>query len=200
MKKLLIFAILFAILTQVSYAKTQEKIKTVKFHKAETEAEKALDRVLMSRQHVTNDEYKDEEIFTKKFLYEAKKKYENCSYEEDGDVCIPYWKDLISGNGDYATDIGFLYYTVSYKMMSFRWDEDMKNGLIYIYALPRGHLSNNYHYGEEYDYNVRCIKENSYVMKQEDRKWKIDGICDIDFGINHGYCSQRYISDMIYKY
>jgi hypothetical protein len=190
MKKLLIFAISFAILTQVSYAKTQEKIKTIKFHKAETEAEKALDRVLMISEGLMKNDKPGEQIFTKGFLADEarqQKEYEkenNCSPEHD--MCMFSETDHLTASQDNLTDIGLLYYTI-YS------DENVA----YIYLMSRGWKTSRtgYNYGEEYVEETRNLKYNkNYAMKKEDGKWRVDGICSYTLKINHGYCFTYYTS------
>jgi hypothetical protein len=192
MQKFIILALILCLSQNLSHAKTKtdikEKIKTIKFHKAQTEAERALDRVLMIDSGLIKNDKPGEEIFTKGFLADEarqQREYEkenNCSPEHD--MCMFSETNHLTGSQDILTDIGLLYYTI-YS------DENVA----YIYIMSRGWKTSvtGYNYGEEYIEETRNLKYNkNYAMKKEDGVWKIEGICSYTLKINHQHCFTYY--------
>jgi hypothetical protein len=154
--------------------------KDVKFHAPETEAEKALDKILRTEEGLDLGQMKYEDITTKAFR--ADEARQQAEYEERwgckkgmGDLCDFSDTGHITNSQDILTDIGFLYYTL------------IEGKAVHILLLPLGYKSQpNYYNGKIEFYKSDFNRHNfrQYIMKKEDGKWKIDGNKAGDFKIN----------------
>jgi hypothetical protein len=64
--------------------------------------------------------------------------------------------------------------------------------ILYIYVLPKGYKDQlKYYHNGRLEFLKKELHEitfHNYSMKQEDNKWKIDGICCSSSNFNHKYC------------
>jgi hypothetical protein len=170
----MIFLLISVFLTQTSYA------AKVKFHKPETEAEKALDMILRVENGLEkNSKLKHEGMFTKEFDEDYKKQQdealnsESCKKEGGIYCCFSrYVKNIITTSG--GKDIYYFASKTKLKGQLLHWTgcEDKRN---------------------------KCVigaKGGEYYMKKEDGKWKIDGFntgeYDGDLKINVDYSDKSY--------
>jgi hypothetical protein len=99
---------------------------TVKFHLPETEAERALDRIMMIESGLVKGDNND--IYTKSFNVDYHKwidKIHDNKECETNDLCLGE-SSVLTCVQDSLTDIGFLYYTVK-----------IENDIIYIRVTKR---------------------------------------------------------------
>jgi hypothetical protein len=169
----LITILILLINTHFTYA------KDVKFHAPETEAEKALDKILRTEEGLDLGQMKYKDITTKAFR--ADEARQQAEYEKkwgckdgDGEICTFSEVSRITCAHGYLTNIGFLYYSQEYK------------GNLYIFAVP----SELAKYSDILP-RYRAFEPN-YAIKQEDGNWKIDGVCCEAHKINHDECAKRF--------
>jgi hypothetical protein len=154
--KFLALTLFFCISLQTFATPKQNTTNKIKFHKPETDAEKALDMILKVENGVEkNSKLKHEDMFTKEFDedYERQDKKaresKECKDEGGGMDCYPWDINIISC----SQDPPYGYSKHPYGEM-FKWTNchnEMKKCEIKMYG--------------------------NYYMKKENKKWKIDGIC-----------------------
>lgn len=145
--------------------------KTIKFHKAETEAEKALDNILrINNGSIRNKNIK--EMLTNEFDEDYKRQEnealnsEACK-KEGGYDCLAWDGGGIEcGNAD--PEFGYIFYT-SYEdeqkaFVSKMWSYEDMQGRSWINLKDYGKVTKD------------SISQ-PYIMKKEDSKWKLDGVC-----------------------
>jgi hypothetical protein len=187
MKQILFILLSLIILQNTSFAIEKEDLIT--FHPPQTEAEKALDEILMMRlgkckickniDHTSKDfdEYITREITNAQNSLECKKyKDLSCTWNAGIDIVT-----LTNDNPDYTKPDFFVYYTKKLK-------NDQKNkASLYVKGLFH-HNAKNLIMPEKY---LTSLYEDSlinYIMIKDDKKWKIDGLCSNYVMVNHNYC------------
>jgi hypothetical protein len=167
--------------------KPTQETKKIKFHKAETQAEKALDRILMINSGLNkkirpsalivkeNDGVMpplySREFFTKHFIFTIIKEYININGEDcEEDTCTLGY-DPIECSQD-TTRIGFLYITTyeskTDATIMHLWEENEQDAI-----------------GDSF-----MIEKSLSIarLKKENGKWRLDGVCTGHVKINHFYC------------
>ncbi|QED23838.1 hypothetical protein [Candidatus Deianiraea vastatrix] len=149
------------------------KAQNPKFHKPETEAERALDEILRVETGLEqNSKLNDEDMFTKGFINECKRKQnealnsqeckEECNGYPCGIVCYPFHKNCIIRGNDNST-VGYVFHT------SYQNEQEAFVSEIWYECTQRDQES----YQKATTESIRL----PYIMKKEDGKWKIDGFC-----------------------
>jgi hypothetical protein len=181
MKNLLILFLVLFLTQNISNAKSNQnpaksKLKTIKFHKAETEAEKALDRILMEEKDNNDNATQEYKNDLKRQLDKAENS-EEC--KRDGDSsCYPWECNHLLCSQD-KPNFGYEFLTLY---------EDKNIAYIAKIISYEDAKSNRWDLNNYRDSNNWLNSRSSYAMKKEDEKWKIDGICCQDIKINHEYC------------
>ncbi len=175
--------------------------KTIKFHKPETEAEKALDMILRVSEGLMPDcqkgfnseifcpnckeikngvlkiqctDFTNDNITTQAFREDEnrqQREYEAKEGCKNDGLCMFSASDHLLCTNGSLTTIGFLYYTKKYQ------------DNIYIYIIPRESKNDTDVVAKKY-----INHQHNYQMKKENGKWKIDGVCCHGHKINHKQC------------
>ncbi len=169
----LIFMVLCAINPVLAEEKT-DKTETIKFHQPQTDAEKALDRILRVEDRLEGTKInKYEDITTKAFRddeYRKQVEYEKsfgCNSKID--LCDFMEANHITGSQDILTDIGFLYHTALCHVEP-----------CLIFVIPLGYKNQpKYYYNGMTEFKKDFIQDSfrKYYMKKENGTWKVNGIC-----------------------
>lgn len=194
---LLVSTILYATFSNIVIAKE----KTVKFHKPETEAEKALDRILRDQDNLDSDKVTHfDSVSTDAFelsYNEQMKKAERILCPDEDDETCQFSYALPRRCTPYAvTDIGFLYYTytveddIQYISTISKGCKSMNNGCPFDPKRVKTQFTKEEFLSEvssSYSNGEKRVHIHKYTMKKENNKWKLDGIC-ICMAVNHKYC------------
>ena len=190
----------------------QQKIK---FHKAETDAEKALDRILnidSKTKSYKNKEYNDisafieglerylpmrkdrinlyKDFFSNDFIKAGHDEFDRISINEEKN--IEHVKSIHSVFGKPYLDCNYIESQKANFFLYYTFFEKNKNMYIYVYpsrTLFRQNIKeeNGFISSESENLNLNYLL---YIMKKEDNKWKIDAMhCfygdDDEFSINY---------------
>lgn len=153
--KFLALTLFFCTSLQTFAVPKQNTTNKIKFHKPETDAEKALDIILRVENGVEkNSKLKHEDMFTKEFDEDydrqEKKTRESQECKDLGEDCYPWDINIISC----SQDSPYGYSKNPYNDLFQSTDCSNKSSTCQVTMLT-----------------------GIYYMKKDNRKWKIDGIC-----------------------